>query len=147
MKHNKYCRFCKESFATKGNLNKHMKDKHNSSSPSKAFFNNGKNFISKSLDENDEIQMNKSSTASKVEFVIDSIINDVFNISNKKTLKNNETPSCKQCDTCGKSYRTNFNLKRHQRQTRLETKFNMILNKSKRYWHMLKEYENKLYNM
>ena len=81
------------------------------------------------------------------EFVIDSIINDVFRISNKKTLKNNETPSCKQCDTCGKSYRTNFNLKRHQRQTRLETKFNMILNKSKRYWHMLKEYENKLYNM
>ena len=35
----------------------------------------------------------------------------------------------------------------HAKMNRLETKFNMILNKSKRYWHMLKEYENKLYTM
>ena len=35
----------------------------------------------------------------------------------------------------------------HAKMNRLETKFNMILNKSKRYWLMLKEYENKLYTM
>ena len=34
----------------------------------------------------------------------------------------------------------------HAKMNWLETK-NMILNKSKRYWLMLKEYENKLYNM
>ena len=34
----------------------------------------------------------------------------------------------------------------HAKMNRLEAKFRMILNKSQRYWSMLKEYENKLYN-
>ena len=34
----------------------------------------------------------------------------------------------------------------HAKMNRLEAKFRMILNKSQRYWLMLKEYENKLYN-
>ena len=34
----------------------------------------------------------------------------------------------------------------HAKMNRLEAKFRMILNKSQRYWLMLKEYENKMYS-
>ena len=74
---------------------------------------------------------------------------NVYKIHDEKCSNKTKDNLKSDCDQCEKTFDTKRLLARHKRNNHVTEKFTcetMTMNKSTRYWHVLREYENKIYN-
>ena len=142
------CQLCSKSFTTQGYLRKHEKTHDNKD----VKFQCGQceaNFISDS-------GFTKHITTKHIDFMYGCLYCDksfsrkeYYEIHVERCSSKTKENLKFDCDQCEKTFDNKRLLARHKRNNHVTEKITcetMIMNKSTRYWQVLREYENKIYN-